>query len=430
MNILLQNYLTRGFWGDEAWTALISSFSIPEIIRITGEDFHPPFYYFLVHGFIQLFGANEWIRLISVLFWLLTPIPVYLLARKFIAKGVALIAAILVLMSPILFTYAFEARSYALVAFISSFSTYSFWKALSTKNKKWFLVYFLLGAAGVYTHYYMWFIFAAHGVYWLLMNRRQFWKVLAVFGGMVLAQLPWVPTLLSQVSSVAGDYWIGAIDKRTHWEFFVRVAGGDHETPQRSFTIWVVLILLLLSLVVVKLKKRRYPREYVFLWVWLLIPVILPSLISLYRPVFFYRYLIFSSIPILLISVWGLYEIKEWLAVGGAAFLLAFYLSINWLSFQRYPHTMREELSEVFAQTPESEEFKLVTVLPSFAEVMYYNQDRVEVQVLPLGIVQFSGKSLLDAFVREGGVKIEAARENETYWLVEPGPTSSLYKSQ
>lgn len=416
---LWQNYLTRGFWGDEAWTALISGLPTGEIIRVTGQDFHPPAYYLLVHGFIRIFGASEWIRLISVVGWLLTAIAVFFLVKNLVRKRLGGVAAVLVGLSPILLTYAFEARAYALLAFLSVMSALMFWK------RQW-LGYFLVGSVGVYTHYYMWFILASQGLYWLMFDRKQFWKVVGVWGGILLAQLPWLPTLVSQVGSVAGDYWIAPIGKLTHWEWLVRVTSGDYDTPQRGVAVGIILVLLTVSLITVKWREKKYPKAYWFLWLWLVVPVMLPTLISVYRPVFFYRYLIFSSIPILIISLWGLSVIKDWLMWGGGAVLAAVYLSINVLGFQRYPYTMREEIDKVMAEKPA----KIVTVLPAFAEVMYYTRGRAEVQVLPVGIVQFSGKSLLDAFVRQGKVKIAGPEEDETYWLVEPGPKSSYHEKK
>jgi len=257
VQILFENYLTRGFWGDEAWTALISSFPVVDILRITAEDFHPPFYYFLVHGFMGVFGESEWIRLISVFFYLLTPVVVFYLARKMVSKRVAVMASFLTLASPILFTYAFEARAYALLAFLSALTSLVFWRGVVDKKWKWWLVYLGLGAMGVYTHYYMWFILAGHGFYWLLFNRKQFWRVALAFGGILLVQLPWLPSLFSQVSSVAGDYWIAPINERTHWEFFARVTGGDESFPQQMFTAVMVLVLLLSSVLAMKIKEKN-----------------------------------------------------------------------------------------------------------------------------------------------------------------------------
>ena len=413
MEILVRNYLTRGFWGDEAWTALISQFPITDILKITGQDFHPPAYYLLVHGFIRLFGASEWIRLISVGFWMATPVAVYVLVRQLMSKRVAIMTAALVALNPLLFRYAFEARAYAMVVFLSVASTLVFWK------RKWW-GYWIIGSIAVYSHYYMWFILAAHGVYWLVMDRKKIWQVCLAFGGILAVQLPWLPTLLAQVGSVAADYWIAPIDKRTHWEFFMRIAGGDYATPQQMAAVWLGLGLLIASLITVRLRMKTYPRGYVMLWLWLVVPVVIPTLLSVYRPVFFYRYLIFSAIPILALCVWGVEAMGRKAAYGLLMVLAGIYVSINILSFMRYPYSMREEL--------EAKTGKLVTVLPSFVEVKYYSRGR-EVQVLPLGIVEFSGKSLLDAFVAKGEVKIQEPEANESYWLIEPGPKSQFYEN-
>ena len=107
MNLLAHNYFTRGFWGDESWTALISQFNLGEIIRITSEDYHPPFYYFIVHFWGNAFGFGETaIRLISLIFFLLTPVTVFFLTNKFFKNLTkSLTASLLALLSPLLVTY-------------------------------------------------------------------------------------------------------------------------------------------------------------------------------------------------------------------------------------------------------------------------------------------------------------------------------------
>lgn len=169
-NLLTHNYLTRGFWGDEAWTIGISRLPITEIITITGQDFHPPFYYFLVHALGSLTGFSEIpIRLLSTLFFLLIPFLVYKLTGLFwttkntLTKIYRLSSSILILFSPILFTYAFEARSYGLLACETILSAYIFWRALN-ENKGhylWRILYTIIGGIMVYTHYYSWFILAS-----------------------------------------------------------------------------------------------------------------------------------------------------------------------------------------------------------------------------------------------------------------------------
>lgn len=417
MDWLFHNYLTRGFWRDEAWTALIAALPISEIIRVTGEDFHPPFYYLLVYGFIRIFGSSEWIRLISVVFWGLIPWPVYWLMRKAAGKTVAVSGVILILMSPSLFIYAFEARSYALLAWLSAVTTWTFWKSMATKKSQWLIAYSMAAVAGMYTHYYMWFIIAVHGLTWLWWYRQQVWRYLLVWGGLIAAQLPWIPTILSQVTSVKNNYWIGQIDRWTHWEWFVVVAGGDTDQPQRMFVVWTILLLLMASPVLVRWRYRKWPKAYLYLWLWLLVPVVIPTVISVvFKPVFFYRYLIFSSMPMLLIVTWGLAAVRKSIAFGGVAFLLAFYVTINGLNFFRFPVSMREKLEKVFASNKEAK--MLVTELLPFPEVMYYNRDRLPVRVTRERIRQDYGKALLDAYVRRQLVTVGEAPTDQSYWLM------------
>ncbi len=445
--LLTHNYATRGFWGDEAWTAVISQLPLAQIIEVTGQDFHPPFYYLLVHGFIQIFGNSEWIRVLSTVFFILTLWPTYKLAKKLVGKTFAWVGTVLVAFSPILLIYAFEARSYGLLTMMSVATTYFFWHAIQEKKLKWWILYTLMAGVGVYTHYYLWFIFASHGLFWLVMKRDQFWRVFASYFAVLLIQLPWIPTLFSQVKTVVGDYWIGAINSRTHWEYFMRTSAGDFVTKWQAPVAKLALAGVGLSLVAVWLKGQakmgrkqgcRLPEGYILLWFWWLVPVILPSLISFIKPVFFYRYLVFTSVPIIFILLWGAQVVKKELIYLVGGLLLVAYLRTDWAIFNDYPHSMREEVATVFAsQTPPNEERAVYTYLPSFAEVYFYVQTQapmksgqigtsLPVKVIPEGLVQFSGRSLLDKYIELGLVEIKSPAEDETHWLLEPGPKSQF----
>lgn len=86
---------------------------------------------------------------------------------------------------------------------------------------------------------------------------------------------------------------------------------------------------------------------------------------------------------------------------------------------------MREEVAKLY-ETKIPGDGPVYTVLPSFAEVTYYVGDKDEIKVLPEGLIQFSGKSLLDAYVRLG--KTEIVEAVPPYWLLEPGPKSTYVK--
>jgi len=427
MNILAANYLTRGFWGDEAWTGLITQLSIPEIIQVTGRDFHPPVYYLLVHLFIQFFGTSEAIRLVSFLFYALLGIPVYFLAKEFKNKWLTIISVLFVYLSPIMFTFGLEARTYSLLAFLSACTTLFFWKAMTQKQPKWWLWYFLFAAVGVYSHYYMWFILASHGFFWLITDRQQFWHVFKVYLGIFLVQLPWIPTLLAQVSSVVGDYWIGQMNQRTHYEFFLRVTGGDIVTDQQKMIAMTFAGLLVLSLVVA-IKLRKISKFYTYLWFWLVIPALIPTLVSLYTPVFFYRYLTFSIMPIVFISLWAFRYIKKEFVFAIVAMLFFWMLKTDLFIFNYSPYSMREEMAKIKAASKD-DNYAIQTYLPAFAEVEYYDALQHQLWVSEEGLVHFSGQSLLDKYVEKGLVKI-GTPQGVDYWVIEGKGNSRFVESK
>ena len=80
---LAQNYLTRGFWGDEAWTSLISQLPYLQMLKTTAADFHPPAYYTIDEIVYKFLPPTEIVtRSISIVFYLLTIFLVYKLASE------------------------------------------------------------------------------------------------------------------------------------------------------------------------------------------------------------------------------------------------------------------------------------------------------------------------------------------------------------
>jgi len=210
----------------------------------------------------------------------------------------------------------------------------------------------------------------------------------------------------------------------------MRIAAGDIVTPWQIMLSKVMFATLLISPILVYLKnKRQLPRPYIFLWSWLVVPVLIPTLMSFLTPVFFYRYLVFTSVPIILIITWGLSAFKKEVLYALGALLLVFYVKTDYRIFDRFPRSMKEELGAAFeAEQVPSDEAPVFTYLPSFAEVYYYTHQRAPVKVMPLGLVQSSGKSLLDKYEEKDLVEITEPAEGQAYWEFDQGPTSEFHE--
>ena len=426
ISILAQNYLNRGFWGDEAWTSLISQLPYLEMLKTTAADFHPPGYYTiieLVYKFLPPTEINT--RLVSIFFYLATLFMVYMLASYIKGHLFGILSAVVVALNPIFFTYAFEARNYTMFAFAATGSI--FFLLEISKKFNWFraLGFVLFTTLGVYTHYYMFFILGAQGLYLLLFDRKIFIKVIGLYAVVGVLFLPWLPFLYGQLTSVKSSYWIPPIDfKNTYFDAFERILGGEAQSIWRTILFSLSLILLFGGLLGHILKKPtssnpRFEKTYLLIWLWAIIPFILASLPGLsvfgfkfpFRSIFFWRYLIGASIPLSMVMVHGAQKAPKQIFITSLAILILFSAVIDLQTFSKHPYSFREAYQEKILPQILPDD-KIVTFLPSFAEVLYYRNRNTLINdliVSPEGLVQFSGKSLLDAYSANGIVTIDVA---------------------
>ena len=428
---LAQNYLTRGFWGDEAWTSLISQLPYADMLKTTAADFHPPGYYTIVELVYKFLPPTEIAtRSISIIFYLLTLFMVFKLASFVQGKLFGLLTAIVVATNPIFFTYAFEARNYTMFAFAATGSIYFLIELSKRFTWQRILGFILFSTLGIYTHYYMFFVLAAQGIYILLYDRQILLRMIGAYFVVGLLYLPWIPFLLGQLNSVAGDYWIGGIDKRTHFEALLRILGGEHQNAIRPWLFGLSVGLLLIG-ILQHILRHKFEKPYLLTWLWAIVPFILASLPGLaidgiklpFRPIFFWRYLIGSSVPLAMVMVHTTQKFPKYLMWASVGSLIVLSLAVDLTTIQRYPYGFKQVYEEKILGDIKPDD-KLVTVLPSFAEVLYYrNRNNLdnELIVLPEGLVQFSGKSLLDAYEAKGTVRIDDY-PNGRYYELRPGP--------
>jgi len=468
---LTQNYLTRGFWGDEAWTSLISQLPYLDMLKTTAADFHPPAYYSVVELVYKFLPPTEIVtRSISIIFYFLTLFLVYKLASEIKGPNSAqasmgkklfgAISTLVVAVNPIFFTYAFEARNYTMFAFAATSSIYFLVKLSSVLNSRlsdssqtvaqltgqektdnwkiWALLFVFFSTLGIYTHYYMFFTLFAQGLYLLLFDRKIFWRVFLLFVIVGVFYLPWIPFLATQLKSVGQSYWIGGIDGRTHYEAFLRILGGEHKNIFRPFLFGFSIFLLVLGLLQHALR-HKFEKPYLLIWLWATIPFILASLPGLrlgelsfpFRPIFFWRYLINTSVPLAMVMVHTSQKFSKTLFYATITILLILSVAVDILTLRRFPYTFHQVYQDkILPEIKPSD--KIVTVLPSFAEVLYYRNRfglRNELIVLPEGQVQFSGKSLLDAYVQNKTVKINDEISGR-YFELGPGQNLEIKNAQ
>jgi len=330
---------TESLWLDEAAAVQFARGSLVNAVVETALDVHPPFYYFVLHFWMLLAGTSETaVRLLSAAIGLVTIVAVHRFGLVVFSRATALVAALLVAISPFHVQFAQEARMYTLLVLLGLWSMHACWQLLSGDARPRLRVVFItVTTMMMYTHIYAFFVLAAQAAFVAIERRaidpaaRRRW-LRALVTSCVLF-LPWVPVLLWQIWQVGGDFWMPPITGDTLTRLLAWHAGS-------KTLLWIVGPLVVLGAWV---SWRRRPacsegRPGLLLLLWFVCPIVLPVLISqVGSSIFAEKYSIAASLPFLLLAARGIAGLRP------APLALAAIVAIGVLS--------REPFDEYFATT-------------------------------------------------------------------------------
>ena len=375
------------FWTDEGLTPARSGYSLAQLLRneiviqgVVTRDTHPPLYYLLIALTRRLFGLSDFaFRYPSVLCGVLLIPLLYRLGRLLDGAALGLLVALLATVNPLQVYYSQEARMYSLLALLATAMSTVLWLALraagreearvqsageahakiakSAKTAKtdaswrpWrelsssFLLYVVLAALAVYTHYTAVFLVAAQALLWAwLLWRAGLRRVLAgaAVAGLLLA-IPLLPYTLPRLrSGPEANYF--AVAPLTVLQDVVRFfhlgLTVDFARPLVKALNWLAFGLLLLGVWAAARPwvfspappRPRAPApppsrapallRPAFLLLWLLAPPLGLMLGSaLFKPMYQgVRHIMAASPAFLLLVGYGVWGLASWLPLGRRA---------------------------------------------------------------------------------------------------------------
>ncbi len=176
-------------WGDEGWSFYFAGMTLPEMVRHTAQDIHPPLYYALLHAWLNLTGGTpEGARLFSIILGSLLVAVIWRLGNLLLDRRAALLGSVLAALAPLGVYYSQEVRMYMLVTLLGAASLYGFTRLISFapggadgergsegRWLGWLLGYGLTTAAALYTMYYAALLLLAQaiwlGTHWVTQRR-------------------------------------------------------------------------------------------------------------------------------------------------------------------------------------------------------------------------------------------------------------------
>ncbi len=211
----------QSFWSDEGFTAKIAAAHLGSAIsQIPHSESTPPLYYSVAWVWAHLFGSSEFVlRLPSAIFGCLTVWAVYWAGVALVARRVALIAAALTAVSPIMVWYSQEARAYALLVLLCVLALGFFLRLLRNHRTSWMIGWAVCSTAALATHYFAFFPFVAEGT-WLLLRARERRQVLLMLLGPLAMCGALAPLALHQER--IPRWWSSAIAVSDQWKAIVQ----------------------------------------------------------------------------------------------------------------------------------------------------------------------------------------------------------------
>ena len=322
--LLLAN---KGMWLDETFSVWMASQSVGDMLQWVAKiDQHPPLYYLLLHFWIALNDDSAYhVRLLSVLFSTATIPLIYLIGKRLAGAPLGLAAAVILAFSPFHIFYAQETRMYTLLAFNAAVAIYALVRLLTGSRTRWnWVVFVLFSAATLYTHNTAVFLPLAVNVFVLglmLFQRIKktgdplslqaptFWKWTKAQIAVLVLWSPWIVVFVQQVRVVDQRFWIPA----PTWESIVRTLGLFLNTSttylegSQGLVVWSIY-LLLLGLGVVYFRRKM--SLFLLLAVLFAVPFLGELIVSLRRPIFSDRTLIWVTIPLFLVLAAGIAQLR------------------------------------------------------------------------------------------------------------------------
>jgi mannosyltransferase len=300
---------------------------------LVAVDAHPPVYYALLHVWLRLFGDGAAAaRSLSALCGTLALPLFFATARRIVDRRTALLGTFILAVSPFHVRFAQEVRMYAFITLAVAASLYLTSRLIFDQERRgWLWLSLALSETAVMLTHNTAVLFPLAlnvGVlgpvaYQALTGRRTSlpiadarafgWRWIKYQALALFLWLPWLVPLFSQTSMLYQRHWIPDVSERLVWRALENFSFSSVPRDFPHLRGWIAFYLMLAAAGLVglwRLKARGLLLAALFV-----VPILSELLISLARPMFLDRTLIWATPAYYLLIAAGI----RWLGSGLAA---------------------------------------------------------------------------------------------------------------
>ncbi len=397
--------VNQSFWLDEGASLMFGNLPLPQLMESIKTDFHPPFFYTLLHFWLPFAGKSEWlIRLPFILLATLTIPALYFLCRELFGEKsrVPLLSALFLSLNPLHIYYSQELRMYSLATLLVVLS----WHFLV---KKKYLFVSLLNLFGFFSFYGVIFNIFSQLIY-LLYNKTKniFGKILLLTAPTFLVFLCWWPIFSFQLAN--GHYLTSALPG---WQILSGsltfkslaliplkfILGRISLEPQKLYYLTAGIITFIFFII----SSRATNKKSIPFWLASLIPLVVGALVSLKTPVLGYWRFLFVLPFFLAVLATGVESLPKIIYWGTTAWICGVFLFAN-VYFWTNSRFHREDWRSLNAFLSGKKSLVMLAFPYKFAPLYFYSGDT---GYLPLETPSYDQKPLIKQELSEKAKNFE-----------------------
>ena len=312
----------QSMWRDEVdalrfamspWREILATFTQP--------GWNGPLYFVMLRGWVTLTGQSEFaLRYLSLFFGIWAVALAFVLSKRLAESLTAVLCAGLFAISPYFIWYSQEVKMYTLVLALATLAIYALRRSIETNRAGWWATIIAATSTAMYCHILAALLIPVEvilALVWGIGSRQgRWWKgALVSFACLTAPYLPLVrwqlPLVLTPAQTGFAFYPFDQMLLVLLSGFATGVSGLLPATA-----LWPAGTLVLTGII---LSASRWPDK-VALVAWLLLPPLALFLISLNRPIFTDRYLIWIGPAFYLLAALGTTALGQlWKPIGVVA---------------------------------------------------------------------------------------------------------------
>jgi mannosyltransferase len=306
----------KSFWLDEGISINMARLSWSQFLQTmwSGEA-NMTLYYLFLRFWLTIGSGEGFIRGLSVLFSVAAVPCIFFLGARLFGRRVGLLAAFLFSVNAYDIRFAQEARSYTMVVFFAVLATWLLARNLQESASAHWGIYAAVCALATYSHLFGALLVPAHAISLLSWRRdeipwRKFVGSLLMFGVMVAPIAIFLFAIFVLKTGAPPTLWFPPLQPDS-----LLVLGVDFSGVYGLLLLYLdVLAVGIAALGAYQMRRGSEPGRsswgYTLLFSWLVAPVVMVLAVSLVKPIFVPRFLIFCLPALLLLVAVGISKLR------------------------------------------------------------------------------------------------------------------------